>query len=362
MQLVVAPLVALVAALVLTPLVRRLAFRIGALDSPNHRKVHHGMMPRLGGLAIYTSFVVAVLVGNHLTLQLAGLLVGATLITAVGVLDDVYGLAARLKLAGQVLAAVAVLPFGIGVHLVSNPFPGGPESVHLGWLAGAVVTVVWLVAVTNAVNLIDGLDGLASGTSVIAALTMAAVIGLEWHRTPALVDFGVVGLALTMAAASLGFWRYNFHPARIFLGDGGAMLLGFLLASMAVMGLAKGATAVSIIVPLVILGIPLADTVFAVIRRFYRHRPIMQPDRGHLHHRLLDLGLNHRQAVLAIYGVDVVLGASAVLLTVISPGPALILVVGIFLAVIVTANRLGIIGQRLRSNYLTDEARRSRRM
>jgi len=356
LQLVLAPLVALVAALILTPQVRRLAFRVGALDSPDHRKVHQGVMPRLGGLAIYASFVLAVLVSEQMTPQLWGLLAGATVIMAVGMLDDIYRLPARVKLAGQVLAAVVVLFFGIEIQVVSNPF--GADPVQLGLFVAAPLTVLWLVAVTNAVNLIDGLDGLASGTAFIAALTMAAVIGLEGQ-----VHSGVMGLALIMAAATLGFWKYNFHPARIFLGDGGSMLLGFLLANMAVMSLvAKSATVVSVIIPLVILGIPLADTVFAVVRRAHRHLPIMQPDREHLHHRLLDLGLNHRQAVLAIYGVDLVLGGSAVFMAVMSQGSALMLVVAIALVAVVAVNRLDVIVQHLRTDYLTKEVRRSRRM
>lgn len=355
MQLVVAPLLALVAALVLTPQVRRLAFRVGALDSPDPRKVHRGVMPRLGGLAVYASFVTAVLVGVPLSHEMWGLLAGATLITAVGVVDDVYGLSAWAKLAGQVAGAVSVLPWGIVVKIVSNPF--GPGQVHLGVLA-APLTVVWLVAVINAVNLIDGLDGLASGTSVIAAITMAVVV-LVVRPNPAM-DVTVVALALTMAAATTGFWRYNFHPARIFLGDSGSMLLGFLLGTMAVMGLAKQATTVSVVVPLVILGIPLADTVSAVIRRCSRHRSILAPDREHLHHRLLDLGLSHREAVLAIYGVDAVLGGSAVLLAVASPAQALLLVTVIAVAGVLMVNRLEIIVQLLRTNHLAKEVRRSR--
>jgi len=363
-QVVLAPFLALVAALVLTPQVRRLAFRVGALDSPDPRKVHQGVMPRLGGLAVYASFVVAVLVAlsagikmsPELQEELWGLLAGATLITAVGVLDDVYGLSAWAKLAGQVAAAVSVLHWGILVKIVSNPF--GPGEMHLGALA-APMTVVWLVAVVNAVNLIDGLDGLASGTSVIAAVTMAVVILVVRPNSPT-DDFVMVTLALTMAAATTGFWKYNFHPARIFLGDSGSMLLGFLLGTMAVMGLAKQATTVSVMVPMVILGIPLADTVSAVIRRCSRHRSILAPDREHLHHRLLDLGLSHRQAVLAIYGVDVVLGGSAVLLAVATQAQALLLVAAMAATGVLTVNKLEPIVQLLRTNHLAKEVRRSR--
>ncbi|AEG60296.1 MraY family glycosyltransferase [Desulforamulus ruminis] len=350
MQIILAPLVALVAVLVLTPHVRRLAFRVGALDSPDHRKVHQGVMPRLGGLAIYASFIIAVLVCVPLSKQLWGLLAGATLITALGILDDIYRLSARTKLVGQVLASIVVIFFGIKITFVSNPFVPG-VIVSLGILA-APLTVVWLVVVINAVNLIDGLDGLASGTSFIAALTMTALIALDTYHVIGSIDLVMVSLPLIVAAATAGFLKFNFHPASIFLGDGGSMLLGFLLANMAIMGLTKSATVVSVVIPVVILGVPLMDTVFAVIRRFNRNMPIMQPDREHLHHRLLELGLNHRQAVLAIYGVNTVLGGIAILLTMLAQGPALILVEGVLLAAIVVANQLGIIGKRLRTNYL----------
>lgn len=350
MQFVLAPLVALIVVLVLTPHVRRLSFRVGALDSPDHRKVHQGVMPRLGGLAIYASFVIAVLVSVPLSRQLLGLLAGSTLITAVGILDDIYRLPAKVKLVGQVLAAVVVIIFGIKITFVGNPFVPG-EVLPLGVLA-APLTMVWLVVVTNAMNLIDGLDGLASGTSFIAALTMATLIALDTYGTAGSVDLVMVSLPLIMAAAAVGFLKYNFHPASIFLGDSGSMLLGFLLAGMAVMGLVKSATIVSVIIPLVILGVPLIDIVFAVIRRFNRRLPIMQPDREHLHHRLLNLGLNHQQAVLAIYGVNVVLGGIAILMIVIAPGAALILVEGIALAAVVAASRLGLIGKYIRTKYL----------
>ena len=350
LQLVLAPLVALFTVLILTPRVRRLAFRVGALDNPDHRKVHQGVMPRLGGLAIYASFVLAVLLSEHMTWQLWGLLAGATVVVAVGILDDIYRLPPRIKLAGQVLAAVVVIFFGIKMTFVGNPFAPG-VVIPLGVLS-APLTVIWVVVVTNAVNLIDGLDGLASGTSFISALTMAAVVALEGHRAPLSANLVVVSLALTIAAATLGFLKYNFHPARIFLGDGGSMLLGFLLASVAVMGLAKSATLVSVVIPPMILGVPLLDTVLAIIRRYRRRLPIMQPDREHMHHRLLNLGLNHRQAVLAIYGVDAVLGLCAVVLTMISPGSALILVEGLVLAVMVIANLPIITGERRLTSYV----------
>lgn len=350
MQIILAPLIAFVVVIILTPYVRRLAFRVGAIDNPDHRKVHQEVMPRLGGLAIYISFVITMFVCMPLSWHLWGLLVGTTLITAVGILDDIYRLPAIIKLAGQMMAAIVVIMFGIKITFVGNPFAPG-MVVSLGILA-APLTMVWLVVVTNAVNLIDGLDGLASGTSFIASITMATLFALQTYHTGVSVDLVMVILPLTVAAAAMGFLKYNFHPARIFLGDGGSMLLGFLMANIAVMGLAKSVTFISVMIPLVIFGVPLMDIIFAVVRRFHKRLPIMYPDREHLHHRLLDLGFSHQKAVLTIYGVNTVLGGIAILLTVIELGPALLLVEGVFLAAIVVANQLGIAGQHLRTKYL----------
>ncbi|RKO65669.1 MraY family glycosyltransferase [Desulfofundulus salinus] len=325
-----------------TPWVRRQAFRWGAVDRPNARKVHKGVMPRLGGLAVYAGFVTAVLATMQPTRSLYGLLLGMTLIMLLGALDDIRGLSPRVKLAGQVAAALVLLPLGVQVYFVTNPFNG--HIIDLGWL-GIPITIFWVVAVTNAVNLIDGLDGLAGGVSCIAALTMAVVGWTQWQVFGAAGQREIIMLALMLAAALLGFLRYNFHPAKIFLGDSGSMLLGYTLAVMAIMGLTKSVTAVSVLVPLVILGIPLLDTFFAVLRRYHRHRPIFQPDKEHLHHQLLALGLSHRQAVLVIYGISALLGASAVVLNLVATDQALALLVILAVVVIAAANKVGVIGR-----------------
>ncbi|SHJ28261.1 glycosyltransferase family 4 protein [Desulfofundulus thermosubterraneus] len=328
--------------LVTTPWVRRQAFRWGAVDRPNARKVHRGIMPRLGGLAVYAGFVTAVLVTMQPTPSLYGLLLGMTLTLLLGALDDIRGLSPRVKLAGQVAAALVLLPLGVQVYFVTNPFNG--HIIDLGWLS-IPVTVFWVVAVTNAVNLVDGLDGLAGGVSCIAALTMAVVGWTQWQVFGAAGQREIIMLALLLAAALLGFLRYNFHPAKIFLGDSGSMLLGYTLAVMAIMGLTKSVTAVSVLVPLVILGIPLLDTFFAVLRRYHRHRPIFQPDKEHLHHQLLALGLSHRQAVLVIYGISALLGASAVILNLVATDQALALLVILAVVIIAAANKVGVIGR-----------------
>ncbi|MDO7789041.1 glycosyltransferase family 4 protein [Desulforamulus aquiferis] len=332
--------VALAVSLLITPWVRKAAIKIGAMDLPDHRKVHKGIMPRMGGLAVFLAFVAAVLLTQELDRKLIGLLIGGLLIVSLGILDDTRGLSAKVKLVGQIAAAAAVIPFGVQVEFITNPISG--ELLQLGYL-GVPVTIFWIISVTNAVNLIDGLDGLAGGTSLIAALTIAAV---TWRQATHIGGDGmeVAALALILAFAILGFLKYNFYPAKIFLGDTGSMFLGFTLGTMAIMGVAKTATAISIIVPIVILGIPLMDVFFAILRRYQSHRPIFQPDKEHLHHRLMALGLSHKQTVLAIYGVSLVLGISAFLLTVLTTSQAVMLLFILTVTIIVLANKIGVIG------------------
>lgn len=355
---VAAILLALGSALLVTPLVRKWAFKCGALDRPDQRKVHKRVMPRMGGLAIYISFVAAVVFTREITPQVAGLLVGGSLIVLLGIIDDTRGVSPRMKLAGQVAAACAVIPFGLQVEFLTNPFSA--ELINLGLLS-IPVTVLWIVSVTNAVNLIDGLDGLAGGTSCIAALTLAAVVWIEVSMAGASTDqVDAVILALVLAAAVLGFLRYNFYPARIFLGDSGSMYLGFTVAVLAVMGLAKSATFISVIIPIVILGIPLLDTTFAIVRRYFGHKPIFQPDKEHLHHRLMQMGLSHRQTVLCIYGVDIVLGLSAIALTLITPKQAAVFLVVLSTVILLTANKIGVTGAGRRTTYLTRTSKQQR--
>lgn len=342
---VTAIVVALGLALLVTPMVKKYAFKIGALDRPDQRKVHKQVMPRLGGLAVYFSFIAAVLLTMDITLQICGLLVGGTLIIILGFFDDTRGLSPGLKLAGQIIAAAAVIPFGLEVNSLTNPF-SNEMPILLGYLS-IPVTVLWIVSVTNAVNLIDGLDGLAGGTTCISALTLAAVVWIE--TTASGVSPGqseAFVLALILAAAVVGFLRYNFYPAKIFLGDSGSMFLGFSIAALSIMGVAKSATFISVIIPVVILGIPLLDTIFAIVRRYCGRRPIFQPDKEHLHHRLIQMGLSHRQAVLSIYGVNVVLGLSAIVLTLISPKQAVIFLVILSTLILLAANKIGVAGTR----------------
>lgn len=264
-----------------------------------------------------------------------GLLLGSTIILIIGVIDDIKDLPPKVKLAGQIAAGLAVIPFGIRVDFLTNPFDG---IAHLGMFS-IPATVFWLIAVTNAVNLIDGLDGLAAGVGGIAAVTLAVVAWTQGQTT-------VVYLAVILAASNLAFLRYNFHPAKIFMGDGGAMFLGFTLGTLAIMGMAKSATFISLLVPVVILGIPILDTLFAIIRRYAKHKPIFQADKEHLHHRLLALGLTHRQTVLVIYALSVILGGSAIFLTQLTTAQGAIILIVLSTTLILVAERVGVIGKK----------------
>jgi len=317
---------------ILTPLVRRLAFRVGALDQPDPRKIHHQPMPRLGGLAIYLVFVVIVFFSQSWDIRLLGLLLGGTIIVITGIIDDIRGLSAWVKLLVQILAAFILFIVGIRVDFLTNPFNG---LVMLGSFA-APITIFWIVGITNALNLIDGLDGLATGTAAIASATLGVIALMEGNIMIATLDFVITG-------ACLGFLRYNFYPAKIFLGDSGSLFLGFNLAALSVLGLTKSATIISLIIPVVVLGIPIMDTSFATLRRYLQHKPIFQPDKEHFHHRFLEKGWSQKKTVLVIYGVNGILGMSAILLNVLTSNQAMVLLAVLVLIILLVVGKVGMI-------------------
>ncbi len=291
-------LVAAAVALVVTPLSARLAYAVGAVDQPKERGLHGRPMPRLGGLAI----LLAVLVGGALFLaqtdQTRGILLGAAAIAVIGAIDDVFDLAAPIKLAGQCVAALIPVLADVRVEAFTLPFIG---AVDLGD-AGGAVTVLGIVAVMNVVNLTDGVDGLAAGVCTIAAATFA-VIALSLDR----VDAGV--LAALTAGASVGFLKHNFHPASVFMGDAGSNLLGLLLACIAIQGVLKTAAVVALFFPLVILAVPILDTGFVVAKRIKYRQPVYRGDREHFHHRFDRIGFSQRRSVLYLYGWTLALAA-----------------------------------------------------
>ena len=337
-------LLALLVALIATPAVIELAAKTGAMDAPDARKVHKGPMPRIGGLAIYVGFMAAMafmLDFAQLPAEIAngmvGLLLGATIIVIIGLIDDYKNLPAKVKLVGQILAACVVVYFDVRIDVITDPFG---DYLYLEYLA-APATVFWIVGLTNTVNLIDGLDGLAAGVSTIASITIMLVALQENVMIVALVT-------ASLAGAAMGFLKYNFNPARIFMGDTGSMFLGFVLATISVIGAVKCTATIALIVPILALGLPIMDTTFAIIRRYRGGVPIFKPDKGHLHHRLLDLGFSQRQAVLLMYVISALLGLSAVVLNEVSGGMSIAIVLCVLLVVFLGARKLGIF--RLKTN------------
>ncbi len=283
--------VALAIVIVFTPAVAGMARRLGAVDVPDERRVNRIPIPRLGGLAMFFGIIVPSLAFLDLSRSVRGLLVGAAIATAVGAIDDFRGLAWWEKLGGQVLAASIPPIFGIWVDHFTFPFLG---VYDLSVWVGAPLTVLWIVAVMNMVNFLDGLDGLAAGVCGIAGLAFA-VIALSLGK-PTAAAFSAIVLG-----ATLGFLRHNFFPARVFMGDSGAMLLGFSLAAVSVEGLLKTAATVALFFPLLVLAVPILDTGFVVAKRLKYRQPITAPDKAHLHHRFVNIGFSQPRAVLYIY-------------------------------------------------------------
>ena len=307
-NLLVAFIVAFIITFCTTPFVKNLAFKIGAVDIPkDNRRMHKKPTARLGGLAIFLGFVVSALVFSKLTAEMTGMLIGCTIIVILGVFDDIYTLGAKFKFVVQIVAALCPVLAGVRIDFIRVPsFISEYGYIGLGWFA-IPLTVIWIVGITNAVNLLDGLDGLACGVSSISALTLLVIAIIVGEGEVAFITSALAG-------ACFGFLPYNFNPAKLFMGDTGALFLGFILSTASVQGLFKGYAIISIAAPLLILGLPIFDTLSAILRRVKDHRPIMSPDRGHLHHRLVDSGFSQKQAVLFIYMLCIVLCLAAVIL------------------------------------------------
>lgn len=315
-------LVALLATLLATPLAKCIAQHLGAIDKPDERRINKVPIPRMGGIGIALGLVAAVAVqvaGTKLLgwptvfvphMQLQGvdyklLTVAVVIVFLTGAIDDVRNLKPRQKLLGQILAACVAAASGLVIGNVANPFTA--ELIPIGWLAYPI-TVVYLVAFTNVINLIDGLDGLAAGITAISCAAMF-YLSCEAHQIDATV------LACILAGCCLGFLRYNFNPASIFMGDCGSNMLGFLLGVIALLGVNRVAAATTLIVPLVIAGVPIIDTFAAIVRRRRGHTAISQADTGHIQHRLIKQGFDQKQAALMIYGWSILLAAGAIIMT-----------------------------------------------
>jgi UDP-GlcNAc:undecaprenyl-phosphate GlcNAc-1-phosphate transferase len=329
---IVAFTVALAVAYFATPRVIDFAIKVGALDAPDARKVHTRPIPRMGGLAIYAAFVLAVLASMYVSREIMGLLVGGTVILIVGIIDDLKPLPARVKLLGQIVAAAVLVMFDIRIEWLTNPFG---DMLYVEYLS-IPLTILWVVGLTNTVNLIDGLDGLAAGVSTIASVTILLVALQQNFWTVAV-------LTAALAGSALGFLQHNFNPAKIFMGDTGSMFLGYMLAAISILGAVKSAATIALIVPIVALGLPILDTAFAIIRRYMSGRPIFKPDKGHLHHRLLEMGLTQKQAVLLMYVISGCLGLSAIALTEVNKSFGAFIIVALLGIAFVGARKIGVL-------------------
>ena len=319
-------LVAALVALITTPVVRSLAVRMGAVDVPKDgRRMHDHPIPRMGGLAIFFGFILSVLIFQTLTPALRGMLLGSVIIVVLGILDDIYALPALPKFLIQIVAALVAVLEGNRIEFLSNPNIFSKEPFwELGWLS-IPISVLWIVAITNSVNLIDGLDGLACGVSTISSMTLLVIALIVSEPDVAI-------LMAALAGACIGFLPYNLNPAKIFMGDTGSTFLGFILATVSIQGLFKFYAIISFAVPFLMLGLPIFDTCFAILRRVAKGQSPMSPDRGHIHHRLIDMGFSQKQAVAVLYIISAILGLSAVVLTTIGVVRAMLFLMALCVA------------------------------
>lgn len=291
------------------PLAIKLAPKIGAVDVPkDDRRMHTKTMPRFGGVAIYigSMLAMALFLPDAMDERMTGITIGATLMLLMGIIDDIRGLSAKVKLSGQIACALILYAFSVRISFISNPFGGG--YIEFPMVVSLLVTVLWVVGITNTINLIDGLDGLAAGVSLIATLSIAYIAYIHGR-------YEVTMAFMALAGGCLGFLPWNFHPAKTFMGDGGALYLGFMIASISVMSPMKSATVIATILPIFVLALPILDTAMAIVRRLRSGRSIMEADKGHLHHKVMDVGMGQTRTVLILYSISGVMGMAAILIS-----------------------------------------------
>lgn len=333
LALVVAFLIAFSA----TPMVISLAHKVNAIDVPkDNRRIHKKPTPLMGGLAIFYGFIVSVICFATIDKEVMGILVGCVIIVTTGIIDDITDMKPIVKLLCQILAAAVVVYCGVRIGHFANPFSkwfGGPYLVLNYWVSCAI-TIIWIVGICNAVNLIDGLDGLAVGVSSIASIALLALTVISDNLNVAIITAAVAG-------AGFGFLPYNYNPAKIFMGDTGALFLGFILACISIQGMLKMSAVITFAVPILILGLPIFDTIFAILRRVLTGHSPMQADRGHLHHRLLDMGFSQRRVVTILYTLTAVLCMTAVVISIKGYARALVMICSVLLIIVVSIKVMG---------------------
>ncbi|MFZ5799812.1 MAG: glycosyltransferase family 4 protein [Candidatus Omnitrophota bacterium] len=346
-QLVLVMLSSFALAFLLMPFFIRFAYRFNLLDRPRGRKIHTRAVPTLGGIVIYLAFTLGLMLAfkmnpafrQEFASYLVSLLIGSVAILVLGALHDTVDIQPVAKLMGQIIAALIIFIHGIRIEVITNPFGG---ILYLPQEISLLLTVAWMVAVMNAINLIDGLDGLAGGITVIGSTALLCIAFLKHDISSMFITIALIG-------SILGFLRYNFHPAKVFMGDTGSMFLGFILGVISIQGINKMATTVALLVPITAMGIPIYDTFLAIIRRLVTHKNMLHPDRKHLHYRLLGMGINQRKVVLFLYAVAVYFGLVAFLLVLLPIEFAFMLLLLLGLGVFVGMKAIGFMESRLRS-------------
>lgn len=331
-ELTLAFLIAFFSSFLLVYPVKALAVKIGAIDLPEYRKIHKNATPRLGGLAIFAGSALGLLYLQPIQYQLPAIMVGVSIILILGIIDDKYQIRPVVKLLGQLIAAWVIIDAGLIIERITLPFIGLVELHGFSIL----ITFLWVVGITNAINLIDGLDGLASGVSTIAFMSILVLAVLDTQLI-------VVYLCTVLIGSNIGFLFHNFHPAKIYMGDTGSMFLGFFIAIISLLGLFKEVTLFSFIIPIVVLAVPILDTFFAMISRLLKGESIMQADNKHIHYRLLGSGFSHRTTVLIIYGFSIMFGLLGIFF---SNGPlwlSLLIAIILFILIHIFAELTGII-------------------
>lgn len=316
-KIIQALLISVAVAFVTTPLSIKIANVAGIIDKPKDaRRVHNKPIPRFGGMAIFLGSMTAMAIPAAMNSKIMIAMLGGLLMYFLGILDDMYDLKPHVKFLGQVAVASIVYAFGIRITFISNYFGAAVTDSHANVILSTgvayIITVLWIVGITNAVNLMDGLDGLAAGSVAIMSLSLAYIAYIHGAR---LGSMPVCIALVAVAGGCLGFLPYNFSPAKTFMGDGGALYLGYMISVLSIVSPLKRATVVGALIPMLALAVPIFDTLFAMLRRTLKHQSIMHADKGHLHHHLMAAGFGQRRSVLIMYGIIGIMGIVAVLIS-----------------------------------------------
>ncbi len=334
----IAFLVSFSVAICSVPAIRSISKRYGFVDKANERKVHQHEMPRLGGLAIVFGVVAGLVVLSPPYEHFYAVIAGAGIIVIIGMLDDKYSISAKVKLFWQLVAAAIVAYSGLMVPYITLPFIG---QIELG-IIGYILSVIWIVGITNSINFIDGLDGLAGGVVTIAFMTILVMVLLDLGAAQPFV----LSVAVVFIGSTIGFLFYNVHPASIFMGDTGSLFLGYAIAVISLVGFFKSITVFSLVLPILILAVPISDTLFAIARRLLNRQSMMTPDKGHLHHCLLAMGYSHRKTVFIVYLFSILFGVVAIIFTTTTLWVSYLLLALIVIGVELYAESIGLMGDR----------------